>query len=334
MKRWIFLITLLTTYAYASNKNVQMLDQIKRLEHFAFGSCNSQKRSQPLWEYINRDNPQLWIWGGDNIYADTSDPNIIQQLYQYQNNVPGYKQLKKTTPIIGIWDDHDYGYDNATWNNPMKHISQQLFLDFIAEPSKSTRRIKEGVYTSHTFGQIGQRVKFIFLDNRFNHSSPEKDADLLGSDQWVWLENELKYSKAQVHFIMAGLSILSAKIPKTEEWNDHPKAKERLLNLINKYNPRGLVFLSGDKHFASVFQRDGHLEFMSSGMTHTVPKYLRRYVSRFYPNTFYGLNYGQVKINWETTPVEIELNVKTYREEPVWSFKYRLNKKNKWEKIK
>lgn len=333
MLKLIVVILFIPIICNASGKNIKMLQNLERLEHFAFGSCNSQKRSQPLWKYINKDSPQLWVWGGDNIYADTSDPNKIYELYNFQNNVAGYKELRTKTPIIGIWDDHDYGYDNATWNNPMKFLSQQLFLDFIHEPSKSSRRLKEGVYTSHTIGKVGERAKFILLDNRFHHSSPEKNTDLLGEQQWQWLENELKYSKAQIHFIMAGLSILSPRIPKTEEWADHPRAKRRLLNLVKKYNPRGLVFLSGDKHFASIFKRQGHLEFMSSGMTHTVPRYLRRFVSRFYPNSFYGLNYGQVKINWNKMPIEIELNVRTYRKDPIWSFKYRLDKKNRWERI-
>jgi alkaline phosphatase D len=332
MQRWIFLGILFTQWSYAAISNIQKLGQIDSLHTFAFGSCNSQHRSQPLWPSILKTAPQLWIWGGDNIYADTSNPNDIHHLYHVQNQVAGYQELKRSTPIIGIWDDHDFGYDNATASNPMKYISQELFLDFIDEPSKSKRRNIDGIYTSYEFGSVAQKVKFLLLDNRFFHSAPEENTDLLGQAQWQWLENELMTSKAQMHFIVAGLSILSPRIPKTEEWADHPRALNRLLALIDKHNPKGLVFLSGDKHFASVFNNYGHLEFMSSGMTHTVPKALRSYVARFYPNSFFGLNYGVVKIDWDKSPLEINLQVKTIRDEPVFNFKYYLDSDNRWKK--
>ena len=38
-----------------------------------FASCNDQDREQPLWNPIMENKPDLFIWGGDNIYADTAD---------------------------------------------------------------------------------------------------------------------------------------------------------------------------------------------------------------------------------------------------------------------
>ena len=37
----------------------------------AFGSCNRETVNHNLWESILKENPNVWIWGGDNIYADT-----------------------------------------------------------------------------------------------------------------------------------------------------------------------------------------------------------------------------------------------------------------------
>ena len=51
-----------------------------------FASCNDQNREQPLWLPILENKPDLFIWGGDNIYSDTADmekwPPIIT------NNAP------------------------------------------------------------------------------------------------------------------------------------------------------------------------------------------------------------------------------------------------------
>ena len=329
----VFLI-IITFNAHAKFTNLEQLNQIEELRTFTFGSCNSTNSTQPIWKHMLKDGPQLFIWGGDNIYADTSNPTVMANMYQEQNQKPGYKTLRETTPIIWVWDDHDYGHDNATYSNKIKYISQQLFLDFINEPSKSARRNREGIYTSYTFGPKERRIKFIMLDNRFHHLSPEKDNNILGKEQWIWLEGQLKNSDAKVHFIVAGLSVLSRKIPKTEEWEDHPRALKRMRDLLGKYNPSGVVFLTGDKHFSSIFQRYGYLEFMSSGMTHTLQRVLRRYVSRFYPISFFGKNYGLVNIEWDNlNNPQLNLAIKGLRDAPYFPRSFRLNNEKKWNRI-
>ena len=45
-------------------------DFAKPLDVIAFGSCNRDELPQPLWPVIAEENPDLWIWAGDNIYAD------------------------------------------------------------------------------------------------------------------------------------------------------------------------------------------------------------------------------------------------------------------------
>ena len=37
----------------------------------AFGSCNKHNVNNVLWDDILAARPQIWIWGGDNVYADT-----------------------------------------------------------------------------------------------------------------------------------------------------------------------------------------------------------------------------------------------------------------------
>jgi alkaline phosphatase D len=332
MKKGIFagvFLGLLTQGASAT-LNASKLQSVGELKSFAFGSCNSTRKYQPLWNYIAKDSPQLFIWAGDNIYADTSDPKVIQQKYDIQNSLEEYQSLKDETPIIGIWDDHDYGYDNATWNNPMKHISQQMFLDFIEEPTKSARRSQQGIYTSYTFGPQERQIKFILLDNRFHLGAPGKDTAILGKEQWNWFEKEITNSKAKIHFIVAGLSVLSPRIPKTEEWADHPAGLNKMLRLLRKHNPSGVVFLTGDKHMSSIFQRHGFLEFMNSGMTHTAPRILRPIVRRYYPLSFFGLTYGLVNLDWDGDIPRLQLQIKTTRKSAVFTKNYKLNKRLQW----
>ncbi len=55
----------------------------KKKENFTlvFASCNDQNREQPLWKPIMENKPDLFVWGGDNIYADTDDMSKMQSDY-------------------------------------------------------------------------------------------------------------------------------------------------------------------------------------------------------------------------------------------------------------
>ena len=78
-----------------------------------FASCSDQDREQPLWKPILENKPDLFIWGGDNIYADTDDMVKMKADYDKVHANPDYAKLLNSTTVIGTWDDHDYGKNDA-----------------------------------------------------------------------------------------------------------------------------------------------------------------------------------------------------------------------------
>lgn len=274
------------------------LVEARELQKIAFGSCNNQYHAQPLWKDMILEKPDLFIWAGDNIYANTKDPARIKSAYDRQNAHPEYKFFKSTTPVIGTWDDHDFAFNNATGIFSKKTESQTHFLNFIGEPMESPRRQQNGIYTSYEYGKGEKKIKVILLDVRY-FKDLDPGAPLLGEEQWKWFEGQLRDSTASLHFIVSGLSVFSPRIPVSEEYADHPGELNRFKKILNAYKSKRPVILSGDKHFASIFKRHGHLEFMSSGMTHTLPVGVRKVAGSGLPNAFYGLNYGLIDIAWE-----------------------------------
>ena len=47
----------------------------------AFGSCAKQDRPQPIWDAVVATKPQLFLFLGDNIYADTEDMDVMRAKY-------------------------------------------------------------------------------------------------------------------------------------------------------------------------------------------------------------------------------------------------------------
>lgn len=319
----IFLVLFLFSMSALASNHAR-LSNIKTINRFVFGSCNNQNKPQPLWNEILKQNPDLFIWGGDIVYADKEKPTNLALALSKQNQIKDWMNFKSKIPIIGTWDDHDYGVNDGDGTYTGKDEAKKLLLDFLEEPQNSPRRKQEGLYASYTFG----KVKFILLDNRY-FMKLDPNAQMLGEKQWKWLENEIHNTKAKVTFIVSSLSIFSPKFPGGEGWPFIPSETDRLLDLVERQNNTGVVFLTGDMHFSSIFKRRNHLEFLSSGLTHSVPTVIRWYISRFFENTYYGLSYGQVDIAWERDTPIITTTIRNHLGKDIHKKVFRLEA-NEW----
>ncbi len=332
MNKIFLLIIIFATqlsYSQSMNTNSKKLRAIRNIRTLAFGSCNKHYKKQPLWQDLISQSPDLFIWGGDSIYADGKGIGEILAAYQVQNQVEEYKLFKSQTPIVGIWDDHDFGKNNGGGDYPDKKLSQQYALDFLEEPIHSLRRKQEGLYTSYEFGELGKKIKIILLDNRYFLDSKKKI--ILGKAQWDWLEKEIMNSKASLHFIVSGISVLTEATFHSEEWSDYPDEKKHLQKIL-KDSKRPYLYLTGDRHFASIFGKEGEMEFLSSGMTHNISPLLRPYLRGQYPNTVFEHNYGLIEISWaKSTPI-LSLSVRTEKAEGL-NRKRIVWKSNQWSEL-
>ena len=104
------------------------LDGSAQLNRFCFGSCNSHKKDQPLWRHIARARPGLFMWLGDTVYGDTEDMAVLRDKYLQQLMRPDYRQIVENIPIIGTWDDHDFGQNNGDLNERQDQAAHLLLL--------------------------------------------------------------------------------------------------------------------------------------------------------------------------------------------------------------
>ncbi|WP_263784483.1 alkaline phosphatase D family protein [Salinibacter grassmerensis] len=300
-------------------------DAATPITRIAFGSCNDQTASQPLWDPIRAADPDLWVWMGDNVYADTLNMTALDSIYARQNRRPGYRALRESTRVIGTWDDHDYGANDAGRSYPKRDRSQEHFLDFIGVPEDHPRRERAGVYSAHTYGPPGRRVKVILLDTRYHRDPitrdpisgqryfPNEEGDILGETQWTWLKDELRSSTAQVHLIGTSIQAVSSQHP-WEKWANFPQARARLFRVINDADVPGAVLLSGDRHISEISRHDEAAEyplyeFTSSGLTHHAPMHEEANRHRV-GSLVAALNYGLVTIDWAADPVTLRFEVR------------------------
>lgn len=282
----------------------------KPLKRIAFGSCNRQDLPQPMWSTIAGNAPDLWIWLGDNLYADSRDPKVIREAYETQFNQPDYSAFRQTFPIIGTWDDHDYGEDNAGKDFPAKRVSRMEAMKFFEIPKGDPRKRRTGIYGDYTFGPEGQQVRVFLLDCRSFAQEPDPDSDLLGRYQWKWLEDGLIGSTAQVNIIATGIQFIPTEHAH-EKWANYPKSRMRLLWTIYESQAENVVILSGDRHIHEISVLDSFrtrcpiVEITSSSLTHSWTSFPGE-PNRYRHGDVYTQNgFGMLWIDWEATPVRI-----------------------------
>jgi alkaline phosphatase D len=241
------------------------------LTRVAFGSCiNTQ--SHPMLDRTLALPLDLFLLLGDNIYADTTNAAVMAAKYRVRKESEFYRALRQKAPVLAIWDDHDFGMNDAGADYPMKVESQKLFLDFMDEPVDSPRRRREGVYDARLFGPPGRRVQVILLDTRYfrsrlatgeNHvvpsggkyiPHPDPNATMLGEAQWRWLETQLRVP-ADLRIVASSIQFLS-EFSGAEAWANLPREKQRLLDLLQTSRANGVVFVSGDRHWAELSRLD------------------------------------------------------------------------------
>ncbi len=281
----------------------------EKVERIAFGSCGLQIGEQFIWNNVVGLNPDLWVWLGDNIYGDTEDMNVLRKKYQQLGDNQNYQYLKENVPVIATWDDHDYGVNDGGKHYPMKKESQQVFLEFFEEPANSPRWTQEGIYTSYDYGAGDSTVKVILLDCRYHRDDRGTDGDVLGEGQWKWLEQEFESSTAKVVLVGTGYQFVSDQHP-FETWGHFSSERERMLKLIKATGVRGVIFLSGDRHFAELSKLEREqlpypiYDFTSSGLTHANnimieknPHRIHRYLRR---------NFGLIRFDWSGQTLYLE----------------------------
>lgn len=316
--------------------------------------------------------PQVFIWLGDNIYADKrrpwrvfgkertlgpwknaprfypSDEHHMKANYAAAKANPGYSRLRNKAKVIGTWDDHDYGLNDAGKEFNGKNTSQRLLLDFLDEPEDSPRRKQAGVYTSYIFGSNQKQIKVILLDTRYHRDPLSSDGTILGEIQWEWLQNELYGPESQITIIASSIQVISNLSATTgplfymESWGRFPKERDRLYKLIADSKRDGVLFISGDVHFGEITRYDcankyALYDITSSGLTQAVEKavppllsFLVRFAVRLTPTTMrvyspkcrystctYGRqNFGAIEIDWDAIPQRVKIEVRDVHGDP------------------
>lgn len=230
----------------------------------AFGSCayiNDTTADRPgrpyggsyaIFRAIAAKKPDLMLWLGDNWYyreVDYFAESAMRRRVARDRAIAELQPLLGSTHHYAIWDDHDYGPNDADRTYRLRSAALQIFTDYWANQTHGTAETP-GVFYRFQWGD----VEFFMLDDRYHRSpnrmpeTPEKT--MFGTAQLSWLKETLLASTATFRVVVNGNQFLSHH--SYETLRRYPSDFQDLIGWIKAQNIPGVIFLSGDRHFAEL----------------------------------------------------------------------------------
>lgn len=207
-----------------------------------------------IFEAMAKEKSAFMLWLGDNWYTREADYNSEWGLWyraSHDRSLPVLQNFWKSMPQYAIWDDHDYGPNDADKSYVFKEASRKVFMNYWCNPSYGFNG--EGIYSKVTYGD----ADLFLMDDRYFRSadamSPNPDKRMWGATQMDWLKNSLLNSKAVFKFIVTGSQTLNPVSP-YDCLQEYPVEFHDLMSFLSAEKISGIVFLTGDRHHSEVIK--------------------------------------------------------------------------------
>ena len=213
-----------------------------------------------IFETMANTNAAFHLWMGDNWYTREVDFESAWGMNYRPSHERAHKVLQKfmaAMPQYSIWDDHDYGPNDAGKAFILKNESRAIFKNYSLNPSYGED--EKGIYTKISYSD----VDMFLTDDRFFRSHddmpdsangiPTADKQFFGRTQMEWIKNALLFSSANFKIIVVGSQVMNP-LNKYEVMNSYSYEYNELMNFIRIQKINGVLLFSGDRHHSEVIK--------------------------------------------------------------------------------
>ncbi|MDX2252441.1 MAG: alkaline phosphatase D family protein [Nitrospira sp.] len=251
------------------------------------GRCRQGPEGYPIFDVMQRQNLDFFLFLGDTIYSDDSCPappnepgadfvattlDEYRARHRYQRGAAALRRFLESVPVYVTWDDHEVRNDFSGPFDPRMPAGRQALREYwpISTHADEPHRLYRSV-------RYGADLELFILDTR-QYRSRDTDLDgpvktMLGAAQLKWLLDGLGNSTAIWRVIATSvpLSVPKGGAGYSDGWAAGPNApgfeRERqvLVDAIVQRRMKNVVFLGGDVHYvqANAYDpnRDGTIDF-------------------------------------------------------------------------
>jgi hypothetical protein len=159
----------------------------------AFASCGRTGSTRDVYDRIREHHPLFYMNMGDFHYQDirTNRASLFRAAYDAVLASPQQGDLYRAVPFVYMWDDHDYGGNNASKKSPTHKAARNTYDEYVPHYPFADSHQEAPIYYSFDVG----RVKFILTDLRSERDDPKDKDDakksIMGEKQKQWFKDEL-----------------------------------------------------------------------------------------------------------------------------------------------
>ena len=225
-------------------------------EPLVFGacSCTSTGAANPLRHAGSRDDLAAFFLLGDTSYNDGAD-TVAEYREKWHRSLSreAYRALRESTSLIATWDDHEVDNNFNPENTSVAKLTAARQAFFEALPIRRHEMVPNRLWRSFRWGDA---VEVFALDTRGERkpSTLLTLQEMLSPQQLLWLTQSLEASPCAIKLIMNSVPITDFGFSafNTDAWRVYQRQRLEVLRFIEDKNVRGVLWVSGDHHFASV----------------------------------------------------------------------------------
>ncbi|MEP0548038.1 MAG: alkaline phosphatase D family protein [Rhodothermales bacterium] len=218
----------------------------------AIGGCSLTGSDQPVYDVIRESEPLFFLHVGDMFYEDiaVNSAGFYRRAFGRVLRSPRQAALYRSTPIVYVWDDHDFGPNNSDRIAPGQEAARETYDALVPHYPLPGGPI----YQAFSVG----RVRFIVTDLR----SPRDPVDFgepggrttMGAEQKAWFKRQLLDANGRYPVIVWVSTVpwIAPPSPRSDTWGGFPQERREIADFLKDNGVEGLVIVAGDAHMVAM----------------------------------------------------------------------------------
>jgi alkaline phosphatase D len=215
--------------------------------------------------------PDFVLFGGD---FDHSGPRSLDQARRMHRDLRSGRtplgisvwQLlirplpDRQLPLYHVWDDHDYGANDADASFPGKADALQAFREYFILAGNAGAN---GIWQRYRYSN----AEFFLLDSRSQRNRKLRSRTMLGEEQRSWLKRSLLQSQASWKFMLSPVPF-NRRVKPSDAWASFPRERKEIVDFVRAHRIRNVLIISGDLHTGGAFDNGNHSDIPEVSLPH------------------------------------------------------------------
>ena len=218
--------------------------------HFAFGSCARTGSENPVFDLIRQKEPAVFLHLGDFHYENISrnEPRLFRAAWDTVLSSSTQGALYREVPFAYVWDDHDFGPNDADGRSPARAAARTVYREFCPHYPLPGGNGDAPIHQAFSLA----RVRFIMTDLRSERSPgkmrPGTGKSMMGAAQKAWFKQELLEATRTHALVFWTSSVPWIGDRLSDQWAAYAEERRELANFVAEHQIRNLCILCGDAH--------------------------------------------------------------------------------------